>query len=210
MIGRMPWAIAIVLAVFHSGVRADPGDICFSVGAEAGARHGVPAEVLSAITLTETGRDNRPWPWAINAGGDGRWFDSKSDALSWARQLRAAGRRNFDVGCFQLNYRWHGGAFASLEAMFDPATNADYAAGFLARLYREKGNWSEAAGAYHSRTPRHATRYRAIFDRHMARLAQAPVRIARAVVPRVNSFPLLQRPETPGRMGSLVSLGGDE
>ena len=65
----------------------------------------------------------------------------------------AAGRRSFDVGCFQINYHWHGHNFPSLEAMFDPDTGADYAARFLQSLYAERGNWSAAAGAYHSQTP---------------------------------------------------------
>ena len=43
--------------------------------------------------------------------------------------------------------------FPSVESMFDPATGADYAAQFLRSLYR-LGNWSTAAGAYHSQTPR--------------------------------------------------------
>lgn len=209
MSGRMPILAAVASTALISvpPLHADTSDLCFEVGAAAGALHGVPAEVMAAITLTETGRDNRPWPWAINAGGDGRWFETRADALAWARELRGAGRQNFDVGCFQLNYRWHHTGFPSLEAMFDPAANADYAARYLAQHYRTSGDWSVAAGRYHSGTPVHASRYRGIFDRHLARLAKAPVRIARAIAPRVNSFPLLQTPSAPGQLGSLVSTG---
>ena len=53
----------------------------------------------------------------------------------------------------QINYRWHGHAFPSLEAMFDPEWTATYAAQFLRTLYEERGDWSAAAGAYHSLTP---------------------------------------------------------
>ena len=48
--------------------------------------------------------------------------------------------------------------FPSLEAMFDPDTGADYAAHFLQSLYAERGDWSAAAGAYHSQTPARAER----------------------------------------------------
>ena len=33
---------------------------------------------------------------------------------------RRSGRTSFDVGCFQINYFWHGRNFPSLESMFDP------------------------------------------------------------------------------------------
>ena len=141
----------------------------------AGARRaGLPQEVLHAISLTETGRAQggrlRPYPWAINREGRGYWFKSRAEALAFAKASLAEGRRSFDVGCFQINYHWHGRNFASLEAMFDPDVGADYAAGFLRSLYAERGNWSAAAGAYHSQTPSRANVYRARFDRIVAGL----------------------------------------
>ena len=100
----------------------------------------MPQDVLHAISLTETGRPAngrlRPWPWAINREGKGFWFKNRDEALAFAKASVAAGRRSFDVGCFQINYHWHGMNFASLEAMFDPDTGADYAARFLQSLYR--------------------------------------------------------------------------
>jgi soluble lytic murein transglycosylase-like protein len=141
----------------------------------AGARRGgVPVEVLHAIALTETGRNAngrmRPWPWAINREGEGFWFKSRDEALAFARNSIAAGRPSFDVGCVQINYRWHGRAFPSIEAMLDPEWTATYAAQFLRTLYQERGSWSEAAGAYHSLTPELAGRYRERFDRLLASL----------------------------------------
>ena len=70
----------------------------------------------------------------------------------------------------QINYRWHGHAFPSLEDMFDPEWTATYAAQFLRTLYEERGSWSAAAGAYHSLTPELAQKYRARFDRLLAGL----------------------------------------
>lgn len=49
------------------------------------------------------------------------------------------GAGNLDIGCFQLNYRWHGAAFASLADMFDPDRNATYAADYLASHYQRTG-----------------------------------------------------------------------
>lgn len=137
-------------------------------------RGGVPPEVLYAISLTETGRMTngrlRPWPWAINREGKGFWFDTQAEAVAFGRQSLAAGRKSFDVGCVQINYRWHGHAFPSLDDMFDPEWTATYAAQFLRTLYEERGSWSEAAGAYHSLTPELAQIYRKRFDRLLADL----------------------------------------
>jgi hypothetical protein len=131
--------------------------------AVAGARRGgAPEAVLHAIALTETGRPLggrlRPWPWAINREGEGHWFATREEALAFARASVAEGRRSFDVGCFQINYHWHGREFASLEAMFDQEAGGAYAARFLRELEDELGSWTAAAGAYHSRTPELARR----------------------------------------------------
>ncbi len=147
-------------------------------------RGGVPTEALHAIALTETGRNlggrMRPWPWAVNREGQGHWFASRDEALAFAKASVAAGRTSFDVGCFQINYRWHGHAFPSLEAMFDQEVNGTYAAQFLRSLHEELGSWSAAAGAYHSRTPEFANRYRARFDRIYAGLGGQPLVVAAA------------------------------
>ena len=55
--------------------------------------------------------------------------------------------------------------------MFDPDAGAAYAAQFLKSLYAERGDWSAAAGAYHSQTPERAGVYRARFDRILAGLS---------------------------------------
>ena len=78
--------------------------------------------------------------------------------------------RNLDIGCFQINLRWHGHAFASVAQMFDPLANARYAAEFLTDLHREFGDWDAAVAAYHSRTPHFATRYMERFHRIYAAL----------------------------------------
>ena len=134
----------------------------------------MPQDVLHAISLTETGRAQggrlRPWPWAINREGKGYWFENRERGARLREGEPGRGPPSFDVGCFQINYHWHGQNFPSLEAMFDPDTGADYAARFLRSLYAERGDWSAAAGAYHSQTPDRAGVYRARFDRILAGL----------------------------------------
>ena len=55
--------------------------------------------------------------------------------------------------------------------MFDPDVGAAYASQFLKSLHAERGDWSLAAGAYHSQTPERAGVYRARFDRILAGLS---------------------------------------
>ncbi len=151
--------------------------LCEQAAARASAASGVPLSVLRAIALTETGRTKhgafRPWPWTVNMEGKGVWFDSYEEARDYVAKHHARGARSYDVGCFQINFRWHGQHFASIDEMFDPDRNAAYAARFLAQLYSELGDWSRAAGAYHSRTPSFAGKYRERFDRIRGRLLAA-------------------------------------
>lgn len=145
-----------------------PAAVCEWAAMTAARELGVPADILATLTLTETGRRRngvvRPWAWSINAEGAGSWFDDAAEALAFAQDRIDQGRPNFDVGCFQLNYRWHGKNFPSIVEMFDPLENARYAARFVRDLYAETGDWRRAAGAFHSKTPEHASRYLARFD----------------------------------------------
>ncbi len=206
---------------------ADLSLVCDRAAIEASDASGVPLSVLKAISLTETGRRRdgafRPWPWTVNMEGKGSWHESRDAALALVYDHFKRGARSFDVGCFQINYRWHGQHFESIEAMFDPRGNAMYAARFLSELHAELGSWDKAAGAYHSRTPEHANRYRATFETHRARFlheddGQVPVLPAlEALLPeepapaplrpqreRVNTYPLFVAAGG-GAMGSLVA-----
>jgi hypothetical protein len=167
-------------------------------GAQTG---GIPQQVLHAISLTETGRKDggrlRPWPWAINREGQGHWFPNREQALAFAQKSLAEGRTSFDVGCFQINYKYHGHNFRSLESMFEPETGANYAARFLGDPYAEKRDWSAAAGAYHSRTPHYANIYRARFDRILAGIGVLPKQV------RVQVAAAEEVPEAPTRKSRM-------
>ncbi|HID67577.1 MAG TPA: lytic transglycosylase domain-containing protein [Roseibacterium sp.] len=174
-------ATILTLFLFAPGrVVASAPDIaalCDDAAFTAAQAEDVPYDILRAITRTETGRTVdgvfRPWPWAANAAGQGDWFDSAEAALRHVEGILASGRRNVDVGCFQLNHRWHADGFTSLRVMMDPEANARYAAQFLSQLYGEFGDWDAAVAAYHSRTPAYAARYMARFRDIRAALPDA-------------------------------------
>ncbi|MEX5727918.1 hypothetical protein Ga0609869_001271 [Rhodovulum iodosum] len=219
--GRLCAALLVLwlgpVAAAASGGAADPSTMCERAAQAAARATGVPLPVLRAISLTETGRKRggrlRPWPWTVNMEGKGQWFDDPAAAQAFVDRHFRRGARSFDVGCFQLNYKWHHRGFDSVAQMFEPEASALYAARFLSELFRETGDWSKAAGAYHSRTPKFASRYRKRFDRLLAGLGPPPT-TARGttapapVGPRVNRYPLLTGGAGPRAPGSLVPLGG--
>ena len=118
----------------------------------------LPPNLLLAIAQVESGRpdrqsgDLRPWPWTINAEGQGAFFATKAEAIAAVRDLQAHGVQSIDVGCLQVNLMFHPAAFASLEQAFDPRANALYAARFLNRLHAADNDWLRAIAAYHSQT----------------------------------------------------------
>lgn len=177
------WPV-LARAAQDAGQKAEPSQLCLAAAAQAANTEDVPLDVLVTIALIESGRDRgarlAPWPWAIHARGRGYWPDQRADALERAQAALDAGLTNIDLGCFQINYHWHGAQFDTLEAMLDPVTNARYAARLL-RGHRDRlGSWDAAVGAYHSRTPDLAAAYRARFVRLSA---HAAILVARAQTP---------------------------
>ena len=73
----------------------DPPAQCEAAVATAEASYRLPQRLLAAIALTETGRKDpatgtfRPWPWSINAEGQGQFFASAPDAIAAVRDLQA-------------------------------------------------------------------------------------------------------------------------
>jgi hypothetical protein len=125
----------------------------------------LPPNLLASIARVESGRRNPetgefgPWPWTINAEGQGRFFRTKAEAIAEVRALQARGVRSMDVGCMQINLMFHPAAFANLDEAFDPLTNARYAVRFLTELNSTRNNWTQSAANYHSNTAEFATAY---------------------------------------------------
>ena len=137
---------------------------CEALAAAAERKHDLPPGLLRAIARTESGRraeggGRRAWPWTANVAGKGMYFDDAGKAIAHLSDLAARGMENFDVGCMQLNYRWHGDHFASVEDMIEPARNTEYAARYLKDLRSETGTWDDATKYYHSRDPERGTAY---------------------------------------------------
>ncbi len=208
--------VAIFIALFSTVVgtiaQASASDECLEAIRFAAQETGVPAPLLLAVAKVETGRaqngDIQPWPWAINIRGVGHWLSNKEELLERALEKISKSETRFDVGCFQLNYRWHGEAFVNLDEMISPRSNTLYAANFLKSLFVEFGDWTTAVGAYHSRTETLAQAYRNRISQHYdpneTISVAAPLVDKRPASRKPNSYPLLQTVNLKTRLGSLV------
>ncbi len=110
----------------------------------------VPVAVLYAVALTETGQRGRLNAYAMNIHGRPAFNETLGEALAAFDRARRRGETLVDLGCMQINYRWHHRSFSSVEEMFEPSRNVDYAARFLRQLRRKEGSWTAAVARYHS------------------------------------------------------------
>lgn len=130
---------------------------------QAAGRHGVPPDLMLALGHAESG-----WKaFAINSAGVPHFPETAGAAAELVRREQARGVDSIDVGCGQINLRWHADAFDDLEQAFDPERNAEYAARFLADLHARHGDWRTAVARYHSDDP---VRQRAYVERVYQRL----------------------------------------
>ncbi|MEE4189543.1 MAG: transglycosylase SLT domain-containing protein [Roseobacter sp.] len=194
---------------------SSPGNshVCDAAAEKASRDVGVPLAVMKAIARVESGRTKSgqfsPWPWTINTQGEGVFLPDLKSAAALVRKNYAAGARSIDVGCFQINLKWHGKHFDTAEQMLNPYNNARYAATFLRKLYDELNNWHEAAAAYHSRNAEHSKPYLAKFRSALANLeADNPDRPSLSNKAQSNSFPLLTGSSTSVSHGSLFPRTG--
>jgi len=123
--------------------------------ARAEIQNKIPKGLLVAIAKVESGHRE----YAINVGGRSIYTDSLATAVSIAKSKINAGTTNIDLGVMQLNYRWHGDQFASLEEMLTPEKNIKYAASLLKTLYDLHRNWQKAIRHYHSANIEHSRKY---------------------------------------------------
>ena len=144
----LPAALAAYIS--SVAVAAAAANPCEAEIVRAAGRYHVPVGILYAVGLTETGRKGSLQPYALNIEGKASFAASAAEAMATFRAAQKAGATLIDVGCMQINHRYHGDAFAGLAAMFDPHANVDYAARFLLKLKARHESWTMAVARYHA------------------------------------------------------------
>ncbi|MBO6718584.1 MAG: transglycosylase SLT domain-containing protein [Rhizobiaceae bacterium] len=151
---RAPRPLRLLAAAFTFSLAASAAaasaNVCEQHIATAAARYDIPAAILYAVGLTETGRRGSLYPYALNIEGRSVFPRSAAEALLEFEKARSQGKTLIDLGCMQINHHYHADQFRSPREMLDPAANVDYAARFLKRLRGEHDTWSMAVARYHA------------------------------------------------------------
>ena len=94
------------------------------------------------------------WPWTINHAGKSLFFENKEQMNNYVFKNLKRNDFNIDVGCMQINIKWHKNNFKKISDMFEVNPNISYAASFLQQLKNKYGSWDKAIKHYHSSDPK--------------------------------------------------------
>ena len=119
----------------------------------------IPKNLLLSIGKSESGRilkNNKHviWPWTVNHAGKSLFFDTKNQMKKYVLKYVKKQDYNLDVGCMQINLKWHKNHFKKISDMFAVEPNVSYAASFLLQLKNKHGSWDKAIKHYHSSDPK--------------------------------------------------------
>lgn len=150
-----PRFLALILAAGCSyspatGNANTPANACEREILRAADQYNIPAGILYAVGLTETGKKGSLQPNALNIEGKTIFPASRSEAIRTVENARARGKKLIDLGCMQVNHHYHAQHFRSINDMLDPRQNVDYAARFLTSLHARHTTWSMAVARYHA------------------------------------------------------------
>ncbi|MCQ2741304.1 MAG: hypothetical protein MJ210_04220, partial [Alphaproteobacteria bacterium] len=101
----------------------DDAQVCTIAAQRMESKYQIKKHLLSTITSVETGRWNQErqkmtsWPWTVNAGGKGYFFETKQEAIAAVKKMQENGVKSIDVGCMQINLFYHPEAFSNLEEL---------------------------------------------------------------------------------------------
>lgn len=150
MIALSRLALATIFTFSLSCAAQAGAHICEREMARASRAYQVPLAMLYAVGLTETGRRGSLQPYAMNIEGKAFFGADLDQAMRRFAEARQAGAKLIDIGCMQIDHHYHAVHFASLQDMFQPSRNVDYAAQFLKTLKAQEGSWTLAVARYHA------------------------------------------------------------
>lgn len=126
----------------------------------------IPLGLLHAISVTESGIDNQPWPWTLNVYGVPYRFTSATQTEQAVKNFFQRGIALVDIGPMQVDWQYHHRQFGHLAAAINPLRNIAVAGRILKNDYDQTGSWRAAVGLYHGGGPqRQATYIRQVFSR---------------------------------------------
>ena len=158
-------------------------NLCLIAIKDVEENYNIKKDLLQTIASVESGRyiskvGKLPWPWTVQSNGKGKYYKTKEEAVNAVKNLQAQGITNIDVGCMQINLKYHGQSFSSIEEAFDPKNNVAYSAAFLQKLNKKNNNWQKSAMQYHSKNIRRGTNYKNKLVKHYAQYVRTDIQNA--------------------------------
>ena len=152
----------ITLALFSSSLSSNEVIGCHKYTEKYNKVYKLPNKLLTSISLVESGifkgNDVSSWPWALNINGHSKYFKNKEETISFLKK-NLPKSKNIDIGCMQINYKFHGHKFEDLDHILNPEENVKYAAQFLKKLFKRHKSWNEEISRYHSSKPKRKKKY---------------------------------------------------
>ena len=151
------FTMALTLLLFKSSIAKPQKSHCELIIKKIESLTDIPSGLLLGIGKVESGRIKNDeiviWPWTINHAGKSLFFDNKTQMKRYISKHVNKGDNNLDVGCMQINLKWHKHNFKDIKDMIAIEPNVSYAASFLIQLKGKHGTWEKAVKHYHSSDP---------------------------------------------------------
>lgn len=147
--------LMIALLVLLIGLNESQAKVSRKIIKEIARECEVPAVLLEAICQVESNLE----PHAINMGGKAYFFKNRELAAKFLVSQIELGKTNIDVGCMQINWRWHGRHLQDPDLLLDERACLYYGATLLKVLAKQKGGWVQAMMYYHSSNPKAQAKY---------------------------------------------------
>jgi soluble lytic murein transglycosylase-like protein len=120
-------------------------------------KYSIPKNLLYSLSLAETRKyvkrykSGVAWAWTFQSNGSSKYFYNYHDALKFLKLNIAKGNKNIDVGCTQINWRYHKHDFKMKpELMLDPNRNVEWTARSLKKNFKKTKSWKKAVSLHHS------------------------------------------------------------
>lgn len=118
-------------------------------------KYRIPRDLLYAISIHEAGKPHSynlsiVWPWSLHINGKAYYLKNGRSSLRFVKKQISRGITNIDIGCMQINFKYHSKNFKSISHMINPKYNIEYASKFLLSKYKKTRSWKKAVSQYHS------------------------------------------------------------
>lgn len=146
--------LALIAGLALTAFAATPAfaeDDCPTLIGKTEESRAIPRGLLMAIAVTESGLNGQPDPLAMNIAGRGFRASSVTQMASIIADQARHGVRSIDVGCMQVNLKYHGMKFERPTDLLSSPVNVAYAGDFLVRLALESKSWRDAVMSYHNK-----------------------------------------------------------